>query len=224
MTLRRRTQSRSSRQFWTAPSASWIRRMGTRMAAVKNVSARESAHTERAGRSGRDTVRVAQRRRDRACRPCRRRRARDEQVPRALAVRGCPGSQPLDARRSQCGSDDRSGTGARCRGGQRGDLGGGILANPRGGGTSYGYRDARPATLRAIAALADLSQEWGTDLATVALCASLRDDRIASTIIGFSKKERLSGILAGSGMSFLEEFWQRVDDLLPPPENWLDAR
>jgi len=58
----------------------------------------------------------------------------------------------------------------------------------------------------------------------VALCASLRDDRIASTIIGFSKKERLSGILAGSGMSFPEEFWQRVDDLLPPPENWLDAR
>jgi len=102
--------------------------------------------------------------------------------------------------------------------------GGGILANPRGGGTTYGYRDASPDTLAAIAALADLCDEWQTDLATVALCASLRDDRIASTIIGFSKQERLSSILAGAGTSFPDEFWQRVDDLLPAPENWLDAR
>jgi len=102
--------------------------------------------------------------------------------------------------------------------------GGGILAKPRSGSTSYGYRDASPATLRAISALADLSEEWNTDLATVALCASLRDDRITSTIIGFSKPERLSGILTGAGTSFPDDFWQRVDDLLPAPENWLDAR
>ena len=32
---------------------------------------------------------------------------------------------------------------------------GGILANPRGGSTSYGYRPAQPGTLAAIAAMAD---------------------------------------------------------------------
>jgi D-threo-aldose 1-dehydrogenase len=101
--------------------------------------------------------------------------------------------------------------------------GGGILANPRGGSTTYGYRDAAPATLAAIAALADLSEQGDTDLATVALCASLRDERITSTIVGFSKKERLVSILAAANTSFPDEFWQQVDDLLPAPENWLDA-
>src|SRR5450759_1902153 len=68
--------------------------------------------------------------------------------------------------------------------------GGGILARPRGTSTSYGYLPASEATLNAIGFMADLCEQWNTDLATAALQASLRDRRISSTVIGFSKPGR----------------------------------
>ena len=61
--------------------------------------------------------------------------------------------------------------------------------NPRGGATTtdtgrFGQRRAA-----AIDAMADLAESYGTDLATVALQASLRDPNIDATVIGFSKPE-----------------------------------
>lgn len=102
--------------------------------------------------------------------------------------------------------------------------GGGILANPRGGIANYGYQPASRPTLNAIALLAELAERWDTDLATVALAASLRDKRITATIVGFSKRKRLASILASAAITLPDEFWRQVEDLLPAPENWLDAR
>jgi len=100
--------------------------------------------------------------------------------------------------------------------------GGGILARPRGTSRSYGYRPASEATLNAIGCMADVCEQWNTDLATAALQASLRDRRISSTVIGFSKPGRLPSILTASATELPETFWSELEQLMPARENWLD--
>jgi D-threo-aldose 1-dehydrogenase len=102
--------------------------------------------------------------------------------------------------------------------------GGGILANPRGGITSYGYHPVRPATLTAIASMDELARRHGTDLPTVALQASLRDRLIDTTVVGFSKPERIAAIVRSTRVELPDDFWAELDSLRPSPDNWLDAR
>jgi D-threo-aldose 1-dehydrogenase len=100
--------------------------------------------------------------------------------------------------------------------------GGGILANPRGGATRYGYRPASEATLAAIPAMADLAERYDTDLPTLALQASLRDPKVDSTVIGFSRIGRIDGIVHAAAQELPRELWQSLESLLPGRENWLD--
>lgn len=100
--------------------------------------------------------------------------------------------------------------------------GGGILANPNAGNPNYGYRPAKPATLAAIRQMSDLCARWKTELPTAALLASLRDSRIASTIVGFSKASRLKSIMDAAATELPEEFWCALERLTPARENWLD--
>lgn len=102
--------------------------------------------------------------------------------------------------------------------------GGGILANPRSGSTTYGYRAAPPETLAAIAAMDELARRHGTDLATVALQASLRDPLVDTTVVGFSKPERIDTIVRSAKAELPGELWDELDALRPPPHAWLDAR
>jgi D-threo-aldose 1-dehydrogenase len=102
--------------------------------------------------------------------------------------------------------------------------GGGILAKPHAGLRSYGYRDAPPATLAAVAAMAALAEQHGTELATVALAWSLRDPRIAATVVGFTKPERIGQLLPAASLELPASFWARLEELAPGPENWLDHR
>ena len=102
-------------------------------------------------------------------------------------------------------------------------FGAGILAAPRSGITSYGYRPANEAVLSAVAALADLADEYGTDLATVALQTSIRDPRVTSTVVGLSKPERIATTLASARRPLPDELFERAAALLPPASAWLDA-
>jgi D-threo-aldose 1-dehydrogenase len=100
--------------------------------------------------------------------------------------------------------------------------GGGILANPHGSATSYGYRPVRPGTREAIRQMDQLASRWETTLATVALQWSLRDPRVNSTVIGFTKKSRLDSILASANHELPDEFWDQLEALVPERGNWLD--
>ncbi|WP_298460740.1 aldo/keto reductase [uncultured Cellulomonas sp.] len=102
-------------------------------------------------------------------------------------------------------------------------LGGGILADPSGTSRTYGYRPASPATLAAIDAMRVVCREWGTDLATAAIRFSTRDPRFSSTVIGISKAHRLASTVAAATVELPSEFWDRLEDLVPSPDNWLDA-
>jgi D-threo-aldose 1-dehydrogenase len=102
--------------------------------------------------------------------------------------------------------------------------GGGILAAPAAPGTNYGYRPAGRSTVEAIAAMSALSAAWNTDLATVALQHSLRDDRISSTVVGFSKVSRIASIMDAVDSPLPAEFWAALEQLVPDRSQWLDAK
>lgn len=103
-------------------------------------------------------------------------------------------------------------------------FGGGILAAPRGGPSTYAYRPADPLLLEAVAAMADLCDEYGVDLASVAMQASLREPLVDCTLIGMSRPERVSTTLESASLAIPEELWPRIESLRPAPEHWLDAR
>jgi D-threo-aldose 1-dehydrogenase len=103
--------------------------------------------------------------------------------------------------------------------------GGGILAHPEtaSAASSYGYRPVRPSVLEAIRAMNELAEEYGTDLPTVALRHSVRDSRIDSTVVGFSRPERIESIVRSANVSLPEEFWAQLERLVPPADDWLDS-
>ncbi|MGI3786826.1 MAG: aldo/keto reductase, partial [Janthinobacterium lividum] len=100
--------------------------------------------------------------------------------------------------------------------------GGGIVAKPSGGSRSYGYRPASPDTLAAIAGMDRISRDFGTDLATAALQASVRDPRITATVVGMSHPARLDALVASLDTELPPEFFDRLAELLPAAQNWLD--
>jgi len=100
--------------------------------------------------------------------------------------------------------------------------GGGLLAAPRSGRTTYAYRPASDATLHAVRSMDRVCAEFGTDLATAALRASVRDPRITSTVVGLSTPARLDALLASLEADLPPELFTALAELLPGPEHWLD--
>ena len=101
-------------------------------------------------------------------------------------------------------------------------LGGGLLAS-RTTTPLYGFRPARPEILAAASALHDLADGFGIALADAAVQHSLRDDRIDTTVVGFSKPGRIPHLLASLGTPIPDDFWVRAEQLLPDSALWLDA-
>ena len=99
--------------------------------------------------------------------------------------------------------------------------GGGLLAKP-GSTTKYGYREASPATLAAVEAMRGVCVEHGTDLATAALQASVRDPRVSTTVVGLSRPARLDALVAALGTELPDALFDALEDLRPPREHWLD--
>ena len=70
----------------------------------------------------------------------------------------------------------------------------------------------------------DLCRRYGTDLATAALQASVRDARVATTVVGLRRPSRLDALLAAVRADLSEELFTGLADLLPSREHWLDFR
>lgn len=102
-------------------------------------------------------------------------------------------------------------------------LGGGLLAAPRSGKTSYAYRPAAPAVLTAVAAMAELCDEYDVELGVAAIQQALREPLVHCTLVGMSRPERVQWTLDAADRELPEEFWHRIGALLPAPEHWLDA-
>ncbi|TCL79506.1 MULTISPECIES: aldo/keto reductase [unclassified Rathayibacter] len=103
-------------------------------------------------------------------------------------------------------------------------LGGGLLAAPRSGIVSYAYRPASPAVLAAVAAMADVCDDYGVALGVVALQYALRESLVDCTLVGMSRPERVEWTLDALARPVPAEIWARIEALRPPSEHWLDAR
>ncbi len=101
-------------------------------------------------------------------------------------------------------------------------LGGGLLAK-REARPLYGFRPALQDVLEAAAALHDLADELGVVLADAAVQHSLLDPRVDTTVVGFSRPERIEALVHALAAPIPEEFWARAVDLLPVSSSWLDA-
>lgn len=100
--------------------------------------------------------------------------------------------------------------------------GGGLLAKPRAGRSTYGYRPATPAVMAAVSEMDRLCDVYGTDLATAALQASTRDPRISMTVVGLSSPSRLDTLLGSLAADLPEDLFAGLSALLPSRDHWLD--
>ena len=100
-------------------------------------------------------------------------------------------------------------------------LGGGILAVGTSRSTRYGYREASPETLTAIAAIEGLCRSHDVPLAAAAMQFSQRDERISSTLVGFSRPERVDDTIRLAQWPIPDELWIEVERHVPEPAVWL---
>lgn len=91
--------------------------------------------------------------------------------------------------------------------------GSGILARGSSAYPRYMYRQASEAHLRQTFSLEDICQRYHVPLAAVALQFSMRDPRIASTIVGISKPERLQETVSLAQYVLPEGLWQEVAEI-----------
>ena len=101
-------------------------------------------------------------------------------------------------------------------------LGGGFLTEPA-TQQKYGYGPVTDETRRSAIAMQQVCAEHGVELSAAAMLFSLRDPRIAMTVVGFSRPERIPAILQAVADDLPDEFWERVDALVPPRSVFLDA-
>ena len=89
--------------------------------------------------------------------------------------------------------------------------GSGLLAKGPGAYPRYMYDAASPDLLRRAAQMEETCQRFGLPLAAAALQFSLRDTRIASTIVGITRPERLAETLKLAREPIPDELWNKLD-------------
>jgi D-threo-aldose 1-dehydrogenase len=99
--------------------------------------------------------------------------------------------------------------------------GGGILSKGPDVSTSYGYRPADDDVLAAVRGMQALCRDAGVPLAAAALQFSLRDPRIASTVVGVSTPERVAETVAFAELDIPDGLWAELDALAPDSTHWL---
>ena len=91
--------------------------------------------------------------------------------------------------------------------------GSGLLAKGPGAYPRYMYGSAPPDLLQRAGQMEEACRRYDVPLAAAALQFSLRDVRIASTIVGISRPERLSETLRMAQLSVPEELWAELDTI-----------
>lgn len=95
--------------------------------------------------------------------------------------------------------------------------GGGILAQGPGVQPRYAYEPASRAVRAAAAAMERACAGRHVPLAAAALQFSVRDPRVASTVVGVSAPARIGQTAALLALPIPDEFWAELDSLAVPP-------
>jgi D-threo-aldose 1-dehydrogenase len=99
-------------------------------------------------------------------------------------------------------------------------FGGGILAKGTAAYRTYCYRPADDEVLRRVREMEAACAEHGVPLAAAALQFSTRDPRIASTIVGVSRPERVDETVRLAGWEIPPRLWDVLEPLAAPRELW----
>lgn len=100
--------------------------------------------------------------------------------------------------------------------------GGGMLAKGPDVQPKYAYRLAGQAVQGAVRAMQRACAAQGVSLAAAALQFSLRDPRVASTVVGVSEPSRIKEITALMSEQIPAGLWAELDSLSVAPEFWLN--
>jgi D-threo-aldose 1-dehydrogenase len=92
--------------------------------------------------------------------------------------------------------------------------GGGILARGPGATSRYAYREADEVLLQRASELEALCANHSVPLAAAALQFSMRDVRVASTVLGTSSRTRLEQTIALAEQPISEAFWEATEGLM----------
>ncbi|OZM75904.1 aldo/keto reductase [Pseudonocardia sp. MH-G8] len=92
-------------------------------------------------------------------------------------------------------------------------FGGGILAAGTRHTTRYAYRECSPALLAAVHAVEQLCAGYGVPLAAAAVQFSTRDPRIATTVLGVSRPERVAESVELATCEVPEQLWSDIDEV-----------
>lgn len=84
----------------------------------------------------------------------------------------------------------------------------------------YAYSPAAPEMRDAIDAMGRAAEAVGVPLAAAALQFSLRDDRVASTVVGINSPEQLATTLTLAEHPIPDELWPTLEGLRPEPAVW----
>lgn len=95
--------------------------------------------------------------------------------------------------------------------------GGGILARGPNAYPRFMYRDASPELLDRARRIQEACARHGVPMAAAALQYSLREPRIASTIVGMSRPERIQQTLDLAALPVPDGLWAELEPLLPAP-------
>jgi D-threo-aldose 1-dehydrogenase len=99
--------------------------------------------------------------------------------------------------------------------------GGGMLAKGPDAQPRYAYRETPEAIRDAVRSMQRACAEAGVPLEAAALQFSLRDPRVASTVVGVSAPSRVDRTAALAALPIPEPLWAELDALAPPEHLWL---
>jgi D-threo-aldose 1-dehydrogenase len=97
--------------------------------------------------------------------------------------------------------------------------GGGMLSKGPDTFPRYAYRDAPPVLLERVRKIEAICARYHVPLAAAALQFSLREPRIASTIVGISRPERLAHTLALARHPIPEALWSDLQSVQPDTQD-----
>lgn len=100
--------------------------------------------------------------------------------------------------------------------------GGGMLVKGPDAQPRYAYRETDESVRDAVRAMRRACAAHDVPLAAAALQFSMRDPRVASTIVGISQPERIEETLALATAPIPAALWEELERHLPVPATWLD--
>ncbi|MBL1066432.1 aldo/keto reductase [Streptomyces sp. 7-21] len=99
-------------------------------------------------------------------------------------------------------------------------FGGGLLAKGAAAQDRYAYRPAARVVLERVRRIEAECARLGVPLAAAALQFSLRDPRIASTVVGVTRPERVAATMRLAQWDIPDELWLSLGELAAPASHW----